>query len=33
VFGSVADAVLRQARIPVLIMRLTERQAAAAAVA
>ena len=26
IFGSVADAVLRQAEIPVLMMRLTERQ-------
>jgi nucleotide-binding universal stress UspA family protein len=32
-FGSVAEAVLRQAEIPVLMMRLTERQVAAAAVA
>ena len=32
-FGSVAEAVLRQAEIPVLVMRLTERQLAAAAVA
>jgi nucleotide-binding universal stress UspA family protein len=30
-FGSVAEAVLRQAEIPVLMMRLTERQVAAAA--
>jgi nucleotide-binding universal stress UspA family protein len=29
-FGSVAEAVLRQADIPVFMMRLTERQAAAA---
>ncbi|MGH7385152.1 MAG: universal stress protein [Candidatus Rokuibacteriota bacterium] len=29
-FGSVAEAVLRQAEIPVLMMRLTERQLAAA---
>jgi nucleotide-binding universal stress UspA family protein len=29
VFGSVAEAVLRQAEIPVLMMRLTERQVAA----
>jgi nucleotide-binding universal stress UspA family protein len=29
-FGSVAGAVLRQAAIPVLMMRLTEREAAAA---
>jgi nucleotide-binding universal stress UspA family protein len=29
-FGSVAEAVLRQAEIPVLMMRLTEREAAAA---
>jgi nucleotide-binding universal stress UspA family protein len=29
-FGSVAEAVLRQAEIPVLMMRLTERQASAA---
>jgi len=29
-FGSVADAVLRQAEIPVLMMRLTERQVSAA---
>jgi hypothetical protein len=28
-FGSVAEAVLRQAEIPVLMMRLTERQAMA----
>jgi nucleotide-binding universal stress UspA family protein len=28
-FGSVAEAVLRQAEVPVLMMRLTERQAAA----
>jgi nucleotide-binding universal stress UspA family protein len=33
VFGSVAEAVLRQAEMPVLMMRLTERQAAAGAVA
>jgi nucleotide-binding universal stress UspA family protein len=26
IFGSVAEAVLRQAEIPVLMMRLTERQ-------
>jgi nucleotide-binding universal stress UspA family protein len=32
-FGSVAEAVLRQGEIPVLMMRLTERQMAAAAVA
>ena len=32
-FGSVAEAVLRQAEIPVLIMRLTEHQVAAAQVA
>jgi nucleotide-binding universal stress UspA family protein len=32
-FGSVAEAVLRQGEIPVLMMRLTERQVAAAAVA
>jgi nucleotide-binding universal stress UspA family protein len=31
-FGSVAEAVLRQAKIPVLMMRLTERQLAATAV-
>jgi nucleotide-binding universal stress UspA family protein len=31
-FGSVAEAVLRQAQIPVLMMQLTERQAAATAV-
>ena len=30
-FGSVAEAVLRQAEIPVLMMRLTERQVSAAA--
>lgn len=29
-FGSVAEAVLRQAELPVLLMRLTEKQAAAA---
>jgi nucleotide-binding universal stress UspA family protein len=29
-FGSVAEAVLRQADIPVFMMRLTERQIAAA---
>jgi nucleotide-binding universal stress UspA family protein len=29
-FGSVAEAVLRQAEIPVLMMRLTERQVSAA---
>jgi nucleotide-binding universal stress UspA family protein len=29
-FGSVAEAVLRQAEIPVLMIRLTEREAAAA---
>ena len=28
-FGSVAEAVLRQAKIPVLLMRLTERQVSA----
>ncbi len=32
-FGSVAGAVLRQAKIPVLMMRLTERQVSAAKVA
>ena len=32
-FGSVAEAVLRQAEIPVLMMRLTERQMFAAEVA
>jgi nucleotide-binding universal stress UspA family protein len=32
-FGSVAEAVLRQAKIPVLMMRLTERQRAATVVA
>ena len=32
-FGSVAEAVLRQAEIPVLMMRLTERQVSAAEVA
>ena len=32
-FGSVAEAVLRQAQIPVLMMRFTERQVAAAEVA
>ena len=31
--GSVAEAVLRQAEIPVLMMRLTERQVLAAEVA
>jgi nucleotide-binding universal stress UspA family protein len=30
-FGSVAEAVLRQAKVPVLMMRLTERQVSAAA--
>ena len=29
-FGSVAEAVLRQAKVPVLMMRLTERQASTA---
>jgi nucleotide-binding universal stress UspA family protein len=29
-FGSVAEAVLRQARVPVLMMRLTERQVSTA---
>jgi len=29
-FGSVAEAVLRQAKVPVLMMRLTERQVSAA---
>jgi len=29
-FGSVAEAVLRQAEVPVLVMRLTEREASAA---
>lgn len=32
-FGSVAEAVLRQANVPVLMMRLTGRQASSAAVA
>ena len=32
-FGSVAEAVLRQAQIPVLMMRLTEQQVSAAEVA
>lgn len=33
VFGSVAEAVLRQAEVPVLMMRLTERQVSAAGAA